>query len=84
MAKYYKCDNQENELGLVNTPKWQDESNGWTSFQNHEGLVVRSASQVTKEVLDAGTKLKVVGRAGAGVDNIDVDAAGKKGVGVIK
>ncbi|XP_023941614.1 D-3-phosphoglycerate dehydrogenase [Bicyclus anynana] len=50
---------------------------------NHEALVVRSASQVTKEVLDAGTKLKVVGRAGAGVDNIDVEAAGAKGIGVI-
>ncbi|XP_028179234.1 D-3-phosphoglycerate dehydrogenase [Ostrinia furnacalis] len=50
---------------------------------NHEALVVRSASQVTKEVLAAGTKLKVVGRAGAGVDNIDVPAASQKGVGVI-
>ncbi|CAG4962087.1 unnamed protein product [Parnassius apollo] len=50
---------------------------------NYEALVVRSASQVTKEILDAGSRLKVVGRAGAGVDNIDVDAAGKKGIGVI-
>ncbi|XP_049886349.1 D-3-phosphoglycerate dehydrogenase [Pectinophora gossypiella] len=50
---------------------------------NHEGLVVRSATTVTKEVLDAGKKLKVVGRAGAGVDNIDVAAAGSKGIGVI-
>lgn len=45
---------------------------------------MRSASQVTKEVLNAGTKLKVVGRAGAGVDNIDVEAASSKGIGVIK
>ncbi|XP_050360551.1 D-3-phosphoglycerate dehydrogenase [Nymphalis io] len=50
---------------------------------NHEALVVRSATQVTKEVLNAGSKLKVVGRAGAGVDNIDVEAAGQKGIGVI-
>ncbi|KAL4717547.1 hypothetical protein ACJJTC_000696 [Scirpophaga incertulas] len=50
---------------------------------NFEALVVRSASQVTKEVLDAGAKLKVVCRAGAGVDNIDVKAAGQKGIGVI-
>ncbi|KAI8430691.1 hypothetical protein MSG28_000881 [Choristoneura fumiferana] len=49
----------------------------------YEGLVVRSASQVTKEVLHAGKRLKVVGRAGAGVDNIDVAAAGSKGIGVI-
>lgn len=53
-------------------------------FQKYDALVVRSASQVTKQVIDAGAKLKVVGRAGAGVDNIDVEAAGKKGVGVIK
>ncbi|KAJ0183712.1 hypothetical protein K1T71_000135 [Dendrolimus kikuchii] len=50
---------------------------------NYDALVVRSATQVTKEVLDAGTNLKVVGRAGAGVDNIDCRAAGSKGVGVI-
>lgn len=53
-------------------------------IQNYEALVVRSASQVTKEVLEAGKLLKVVGRAGAGVDNIDVEAAGAKGIGVIK
>ncbi|KAJ2954473.1 hypothetical protein O0L34_g2752 [Tuta absoluta] len=49
----------------------------------YEALVVRSATTVTKEVLDAGKKLKVVGRAGAGVDNIDVKCAGEKGIGVI-
>lgn len=46
--------------------------------------MVRSATQVTQEVLEAGSKLKVVGRAGAGVDNIDVKAAGQKGIAVIK
>ncbi|CAH2103364.1 unnamed protein product [Euphydryas editha] len=50
---------------------------------NHDALVVRSATQVTKEVLEAGSKLKVVGRAGAGVDNIDVKTAGQKGIAVI-
>ncbi|XP_026761174.1 D-3-phosphoglycerate dehydrogenase [Galleria mellonella] len=50
---------------------------------NYDALVVRSASQVTKEVLEAGTKLKVVARAGAGVDNIDVITAGQKRIGVI-
>ncbi|XP_068620762.1 D-3-phosphoglycerate dehydrogenase [Battus philenor] len=49
----------------------------------YDALVVRSASKVTKEVLEAGKKLKVVGRAGAGVDNIDVGAAGSNGIGVI-
>lgn len=49
----------------------------------YDGLVVRSASKVTKEVLAAGKKLKVVGRAGVGVDNIDVPAATEKGVIVL-
>ncbi|KAJ8737384.1 hypothetical protein PYW07_000655 [Mythimna separata] len=49
----------------------------------YDALVVRSASQVTKEVLEAGKNLKVVARAGAGVDNIDVKTAGERGVGVI-
>lgn len=49
----------------------------------YDALVVRSATQVTKEILEAGTNLKVVARAGAGVDNIDVAAAGERGVGVI-
>ena len=46
----------------------------------YEGLVVRSASKVTAAVIEAGKKLKVIGRAGAGVDNIDVPAATAKGI----
>ncbi|CAH4038902.1 D-3-phosphoglycerate dehydrogenase [Pieris brassicae] len=49
----------------------------------HNALVVRSATQVTEEVLAAAKNLNVVGRAGAGVDNIDVNAAGKKNIMVI-
>lgn len=45
-----------------------------------DGLVVRSGTKVTKDVLDAGTKLKIIGRAGTGVDNIDVPAATAKGI----
>ena len=40
-----------------------------------DGLVIRSATTVTKDVLAAGKRLKVIGRAGVGVDNIDVPAA---------
>ena len=47
------------------------------------GLVVRSATKVTAEILEAGAKLQVVGRAGVGVDNIDVDAATRRGIAVI-
>lgn len=48
-----------------------------------EGLVVRSASNVTKEVIEAGKNLKVIGRAGIGVDNIDVPAATNRGIVVM-
>jgi len=46
----------------------------------YEGLAVRSATKVTAEVIEAANKLKVIGRAGIGVDNIDLEAAGKKGI----
>ena len=49
----------------------------------YDGLAVRSSTQVTAEVLNAGTALKVVGRAGIGVDNIDVAAATARGVVVM-
>lgn len=47
------------------------------------GLVVRSATQATREIIEAGASLKVIGRAGAGVDNIDVKAASEKGIVVL-
>ncbi|HZG75722.1 MAG TPA: hydroxyacid dehydrogenase, partial [Paenibacillus sp.] len=49
----------------------------------YDALLVRSQTRVTERVLAAGTRLKVVGRAGVGVDNIDLDAATKRGVIVI-
>jgi len=45
------------------------------AIPEYQALVVRSRTKVTKEVLFRGTRLKVVGRAGVGVDNIDVDEA---------
>jgi D-3-phosphoglycerate dehydrogenase len=47
------------------------------------GLLVRSGTQVTAEMLEAGSELKVVGRAGSGVDNIDVTAATRLGLVVM-
>ena len=44
----------------------------------YDGMVVRSATKVTKKILEAGKNLKVIGRAGAGVDNIDVPTAKEK------
>ncbi|HET6469634.1 MAG TPA: phosphoglycerate dehydrogenase [Geminicoccaceae bacterium] len=50
---------------------------------DYDGLAVRSATKVTAEVLEAGTNLKVVGRAGIGIDNIDLAAATARGVVVM-
>lgn len=50
---------------------------------NYEALIVRSETQVTKEVINAGKKLKIIGRAGVGVDNIDVNAATERGIIVV-
>ena len=47
---------------------------------DYAALIVRSSTQVTESVLRAGRQLKVVGRAGIGVDNIDVDAATRGGI----
>ncbi|HKL46777.1 MAG TPA: phosphoglycerate dehydrogenase [Roseovarius sp.] len=46
----------------------------------YDGLAIRSATKVTPTILEAATNLKVVGRAGIGTDNVDKDAASKKGV----
>ncbi|MEW6515985.1 MAG: phosphoglycerate dehydrogenase [candidate division FCPU426 bacterium] len=46
----------------------------------YDALIIRSDTKVTKEVLDAGTKLKVIGRAGVGIDNVDVAEATRRGV----
>ncbi len=49
----------------------------------YDGLVVRSATKATQEIISAGKRLKVIGRAGAGVDNIDIPAASKQGIVVM-
>ena len=48
-----------------------------------EGIVVRSATKITTEVMAKAPKLRVVGRAGVGVDNVDVDAATSRGIVVM-
>jgi len=50
---------------------------------DYDGLAVRSATKVTAKVLDAAKRLRVVGRAGVGVDNVDLPAATRKGVVVM-
>jgi D-3-phosphoglycerate dehydrogenase / 2-oxoglutarate reductase len=50
---------------------------------DYDGLAVRSATKATAEILEKATNLKVIGRAGIGVDNIDIPAASSKGVVVM-
>jgi len=47
---------------------------------NYEGLAIRSATKVTEKLLEKATRLKVIGRAGIGVDNVDIPAASRKGI----
>ena len=47
---------------------------------SYDGLIVRSATKVTKEIIENAKKLKLIGRAGAGVDNIDLPAAKEKNI----
>jgi hypothetical protein len=49
----------------------------------YDALVVRSETKVTREIIEAASNLQVVGRAGVGVDNIDLEAATERGVVVV-
>lgn len=50
---------------------------------DYDALMIRSGTQVTQAVIDAGTQLKIIGRAGVGVDNVDVPAATRRGILVV-
>ena len=50
---------------------------------DYDGLMIRSGTQVTADVIAAASKLKIIGRAGVGVDNVDVPAATQRGVLVV-
>ncbi|MBA7503017.1 D-3-phosphoglycerate dehydrogenase [subsurface metagenome] len=52
-------------------------------INDYDALIVRSETKVSAEIIESGKNLKVIGRAGIGVDNIDVDTATKKGVVVL-
>src|SRR5712671_4677035 len=49
----------------------------------YHALLIRSSTRVTREVIDAATSLKVIGRAGVGVDNVDLEAATRRGTVVM-
>jgi D-3-phosphoglycerate dehydrogenase len=50
------------------------------AIPGYEALIVRSATQATRAVIEAGARLRIIGRAGVGVDNVDVTAATERGV----
>lgn len=50
---------------------------------HHDAIIIRSGTKITKDVIHAAKKLKVIGRAGVGVDNIDISAATERGVLVV-
>ncbi|KPV55214.1 D-3-phosphoglycerate dehydrogenase, partial [Paenibacillus sp. A3] len=50
---------------------------------SYDALLVRSQTKVTRRIMEAGVQLKVIGRAGVGVDNIDLDAATSLGIVVV-
>jgi D-3-phosphoglycerate dehydrogenase len=53
------------------------------ALQNYDGLTVRSATKVRKDLIDACPNLKLIGRGGVGMDNIDVEYARSKGINVV-
>ena len=53
------------------------------AIPDYDGLIVRGRTKVTASVMDAATRLKVIGRAGVGVDNIDLEAAKKHNITVV-
>jgi D-3-phosphoglycerate dehydrogenase len=80
---------QADGIGLLKQAAQVDDRKGISAEEllavigEYEALIVRSRTKVTQAVLQAGKKLKVVGRAGVGVDNIDVNAARQLGVTVV-
>ena len=49
-------------------------------ISQYDGLAIRSSTKVTEDILNAATNLKVIGRAGIGVDNVDIPTSTQKGV----
>jgi D-3-phosphoglycerate dehydrogenase / 2-oxoglutarate reductase len=65
----------------VNTGLTPEELKG--IIGQYEGLVIRSATKVTADIIEAAANLKVIGRAGIGLDNVDIPAASKRGIVVM-
>src|SRR5438270_597765 len=74
---------QRPEFQVVVLPKPLPESDLIPAVKDVVALVVRSETKVTRKVIEAAPQLRVVGRAGVGVDNVDVPAATERGVVVM-
>lgn len=59
---------------------WQQPETLHSMIGNYQALIVRNQTQVTRELLAAGTNLQIIGRAGVGLDNIDLPAATERGI----
>src|SRR5476651_1537055 len=70
---------QRPEFQVVVLPKRLNEAELLPIVADAVALVVRSETKVTKKVIEAAPKLRVVGRAGVGVDNVDIEAATQHG-----
>ncbi|WP_080873128.1 phosphoglycerate dehydrogenase [Oceanobacillus timonensis] len=69
-------------MEITNNPGW-DEAELMENIEQFDALLVRSQTQVTRSLLEKASRLKIVGRAGVGVDNIDLDAATENGIIVV-
>ena len=70
-------------IGDVDVKTGQAADSLVATIENYDALVVRSETKVTRAIIEAGTRLQVIGRAGVGVDNIDLEAATERGVIVV-
>ena len=79
VAKYCR---EGGELTLKYSPGLKEDEIA-AAISEYDALIIRSGSKVTAKVIDAASSLKVIGRAGIGVDNVDVGAATKRGIVVM-
>lgn len=74
---------QQHDFEVITTKVAQEQVANYINKNNIEILLVRSATKVTKEIIDACPELKLIGRGGVGMDNIEVAYAREKGIQVI-
>jgi len=72
-------ENLKKEFNVVVGTDW-DEATFLKELPQFDAIIIRSATQMTADVIEKASNLKIIGRAGIGVDNVDVEAASKKGI----